>query len=392
VRFRSIDSHTTKTALCGPAKRGLYFGCVRSRLAKERTMDDESISTILAEYDRQKDRYLEFAGRCESLVKELVKVEGHRVHSVTSRLKERHKLEEKLRREGKDYKHLGEITDIAGVRVITHFEDEVDKIGTLVEREFHIDRERSIDKRRLLDPDGFGYLSLHYICGLHAERLKLAENRRYAGAQCEVQIRSILQHAWAEIEHDLGYKPNTTVPSPIRRRFSRLAGLLEMGDQEFKSIREELESYAARVEHEIGVEPSQVEIDDLSIVAFCRTDKLCLELDMAMAKHGAASLYSPARGKLLAEELRYAGFTTVADLRRELEKEKEVILCQFTKRVRSTGSLAQGICLFHLAQVKLAKKGVNELAGFYKTFNMRTTGQTVQESAQRVVDLVRACR
>lgn len=354
-------------------------------------MDDESISTILAEYDRQKDRYLEFAGSCEFLVKELVKVEGLRVHSVTSRLKERDKLEEKLHREGKDYRHLADITDIAGVRVITHYEDEVDKIGTLVEREFHIDRERSIDKRGLLDPDRFGYLSLHYICGLHRERLKLAENRRYAGVQCEVQIRSILQHAWAEIEHDLGYKSNTTVPSPIRRRFSRLAGLLEMGDQEFKNIRDELENYAARIEHEIGVQPSRLEIDGLSIVAFCRTDKLCLELDMAMAKHGGVGLYSPSSGNLLAEELRYAGFTTVADLRRELDEEKDVILCQFMRRVPSTGSLARGICLFHLAQVKLAKKGVSELAGFYESFNMRTTGQTVQEAAQRVVDLVRAC-
>jgi putative GTP pyrophosphokinase len=83
---------------------------------------EEIFSTILGEYDRQSDLYKDFAGRCESLVKELLAVEGRRVHSVTSRLKRRDKLEEKLQREGKNYKSLSEVTDTAGVRIITHFE------------------------------------------------------------------------------------------------------------------------------------------------------------------------------------------------------------------------------------------------------------------------------
>jgi ppGpp synthetase/RelA/SpoT-type nucleotidyltranferase len=247
-------------------------------------MDGDTTLAILTQYDAQKDLYADFAREGESLIRRLLAVSGYRVHSVTSRLKDRSKVGEKLRREGKEYQRLSNMTDIAGVRVITHFEDEVDRIGTLVEAEFEIDRKRSVDKRQLLEADRFGYLSLHYISGFNDQRLKLAENTRYRGLWCEVQIRSILQHAWAEIEHDLGYKPGSTVPKPVRRRFSRLAGLLEIGDQEFKGIRDELKKYEARVPEEIREKPSQVEIDDLSLKAFVRSNGPYRELVSAMAE------------------------------------------------------------------------------------------------------------
>jgi putative GTP pyrophosphokinase len=70
------------------------------------------------------------------LIRRLLAVSGYRVHSVTSRLKDRSKVGEKLRREGKEYQRLSNMTDIAGVRVITHFDDEVDKIGTLQQSYF----------------------------------------------------------------------------------------------------------------------------------------------------------------------------------------------------------------------------------------------------------------
>lgn len=52
-------------------------------------------------------------------------------------------------------------------------------------------------------------------------------------------MRTILQHAWAEIEHDIQYKAVSTLPAEIRRRFMTLAGLLEIADREFQALEDE---------------------------------------------------------------------------------------------------------------------------------------------------------
>ena len=69
--------------------------------------------------------------------------------------------------------------------------------------------------------------------------MALPEYARYDGLKAEIQVRTILQHAWAEIEHDIQYKSVEVIPTPIRRRFMALAGLLEIADREFQTIQNE---------------------------------------------------------------------------------------------------------------------------------------------------------
>jgi ppGpp synthetase/RelA/SpoT-type nucleotidyltranferase len=175
----------------------------------------------------------------DPMIQTLLEIEGIQFHSVTSRIKSKASVRQKLQRPDKK-REFSDLTDVFGVRIITYFQDEVDTVAKLIEREFIVDPENSVDKRSLLDPDRFGYLSLHYVLQLKPERYTLTENRAYKDIRFELQIRSILQHAWAEIEHDTGYKSESEVPDTVRRRFSRLAGLLELADDEFLGIREEL--------------------------------------------------------------------------------------------------------------------------------------------------------
>jgi hypothetical protein len=88
----------------------------------------------------------------------------------------------------------------------------------------------------VIEEDRFGYQSIHYLVRIKRERAGLAEYERYAKATAEVQVRTILQHAWAEIEHDIQYKSAIAIPREIHRRFMALAGMLEIADREFQAI------------------------------------------------------------------------------------------------------------------------------------------------------------
>jgi ppGpp synthetase/RelA/SpoT-type nucleotidyltranferase len=175
----------------------------------------------------------------EGLIQVLLEGKGIRVHGVTSRIKSRASVRRKLELSA-GRRTFSSLTDLLGIRVITYFPDEVNAVANVIEREFKVDKENSVDKRAILDPDRFGYLSLHYVLQLSDSRSRLPEYHAFRDLKFELQIRSILQHAWAEIEHDLGYHSKVVVPVEVRRRFSRLAGLLELADAEFLGIREQL--------------------------------------------------------------------------------------------------------------------------------------------------------
>jgi len=191
------------------------------------------------EYDKTARLAQGFILPLEGLIQVLLEGEGIRVHGVTSRIKSKTSVIRKLQRSSGE-RDIDSLTDMIGIRVVTYFPDEVDAVATVVEREFLVDSENSVDKRAALDPDRFGYLSLHYVLRLNRSRSALPEYSSYGNIRFELQIRSILQHAWAEIEHDLGYKSEFAVPRTVRRRFSRLAGLLEVADAEFLGLRAEL--------------------------------------------------------------------------------------------------------------------------------------------------------
>ena len=161
-------------------------------------------------------------------------------HSITSREKDPEELREKITREGEfpDAPFYG-ITDLAGARIIAYFPSDVDKIVPLIEKEFSIDSKHSMDKRLSSDPAIFGYASVHFVVEFRPEMLKLPDYALFDKMKCEIQVRTILQHAWAEIEHDIVYKSPGEIPFRVRRRFACLAGLLEIADREFESLRQD---------------------------------------------------------------------------------------------------------------------------------------------------------
>ncbi|MEZ9327333.1 GTP pyrophosphokinase family protein [Vibrio cyclitrophicus] len=241
-----------------------------------------SQETILNEYEESLPLLNQFASSIESLINTLLQSTGINEHSVTSRVKDRLSLKKKIDKKGK-YKKLSDITDIVGIRIISNYSDEVDKIAKLIEEEFAIDESNSIDKRKALDPDRFGYLSLHYVAKLNEVRIGLREYSSFTDINFEIQIRSILQHTWAEIEHDIGYKSKNETPRLVRRKFSQLAGLLELADSQFIQIRDELNNYDNELDQQILAKNTEILLDKLSLKKYLLSSELISRLDVRIS-------------------------------------------------------------------------------------------------------------
>lgn len=163
--------------------------------------------------------------------------------AITSRAKTLYSFLEKLQR--KQYESpFDELTDLAGVRVVCLYRSDIEKVAEIIRSEFVIAED--VDKLDELRVDQFGYGARHFIVRLG----KTSSGARYDDLKqlpCEVQVRTVVQDAWAIIEHHLVYKRESQVPTQLQRKLNSLAGLFETVDDQFEHIREEREAYLAEV-------------------------------------------------------------------------------------------------------------------------------------------------
>ena len=187
---------------------------------------------LLQQYRESRPTLQQLADEATNMLRQALREQGVYVTAIEHRVKTEKSLTGKLELKGVKYKSIDDITDLVGLRVITFYTDEVDKVAVIAQRIFDIDWQESVDKRKLHSLDSFGYNSLHYICRL-----------RKGGPRFELQMRTALQHVWSTIEHDTGYKGDVKIPNEYKRQFSRLAGMLELVDEEFSRLRTVLTDY-----------------------------------------------------------------------------------------------------------------------------------------------------
>ncbi|WP_279155247.1 GTP pyrophosphokinase [Thomasclavelia cocleata] len=147
---------------------------------------------IVNEYEKNYLYYEKFRGQVEDYIRSLLNNEHISFHSITSRTKNIDSLTKKIELKNK-YQKLQEITDLVGIRIITYYSNTVDQISKLIEKRFVIDRDNSIDKRKTIDPDRFGYRSLHYVVQINNGQIQFNTDFNYYDLKFEIQISSILQ-------------------------------------------------------------------------------------------------------------------------------------------------------------------------------------------------------
>lgn len=336
----------------------------------------DKYAKIMQEFRMARPDYLQLEAAVDRILHTLLKDSGVRVSEIQHRVKEEDSLRGKLLRKGDHYNSLSDLTDILGGRIICYFADDVDKVGALLEENFEIDWENTTDKRALLKPDTFGYLSMHYICSLPF-------GKGYPDAICgkkfEIQIRTMLQHVWACMNHCMGYKNDFGIPRQESRRFSRLAGLLEMADEQFMQLRENISSYTEGIRSRIADNTADdIPLDAVSLREFiARNKNMRSYMDALSAETGAEiTMVDPVS---LLEYLNRMGKHTLGDLQDMLEAGREQALQLAKLHLQKSGMdiITSTACLRFLCNAELlSREGENKFEQALEFAGRKHEGQT----------------
>lgn len=258
----------------------------------------------VVQYALAREKWERFTRLVEQHVRHLLEEHGVRYHAITSRTKSvesfRRKIEEKRYQDA-----TADVMDRAGVRIIMHLLSECQPAEWLVGHEFEVVPEHSPNKLAELGTDRMGYRSTNIVC---KPPRKLCRERRpwadYDGWPFEVQVRSLLDHAWAELSHARSYKLQVgALPHDLERRLSLLAAQLESCDRECDSIAADAQAYVVAMNKLAPEDRLDADINLVSLTAYFR------------AKLPELTITEPEPGDgVSAALLRHLGWRTLRDI------------------------------------------------------------------------------
>lgn len=219
-------------------------------------------------YRQAQPLYAQLAQVAASLVEKALAQHNIPYHSVAWRAKSVASFEKKaLTRRYLD--PCNHIRDLAGIRITTFVLSDAAKACRMVEQLFTVLELE--DKAQCRQVGSFGYRSVHYIACLPATVRAEADCAAFADMPLEIQVRTLLQHSWAEIEHDRNYKFEGTLPAELQHRFAMLAAVLELADREFDSIARDIDAYRQSVKARAAQGNLDIPLNTTSLREFLQT-------------------------------------------------------------------------------------------------------------------------
>jgi len=212
------------------------------------------IDQFLANYSRQQDYFQVLATRAAGLLSHRLKRQGVQV-IVSSRAKDIDRLRDKLNKRRSKYKTeqdiYDDLLDLAGVRIALYFPGDIERVKNTIEELFDVlntiehpkPRKDDANKKEgsSYEPEFKGYKATHIIARIKAETLSEAD-KRYSADKVEIQIASIVMHAWAEVEHDIIYKQISGAPSVEEQMIiDEINGLVLAAELALKRLQRALE-------------------------------------------------------------------------------------------------------------------------------------------------------
>jgi ppGpp synthetase/RelA/SpoT-type nucleotidyltranferase len=217
-------------------------------MAEEDNLDLEKHKKQIESYAKARPHYVIFANALERILKEACLISIPEAF-VQKRAKGVSSFAEKVARKYDRYPDaVNQMTDLCGARIIVQTTEQVKAVRRFIESNFVI--LESEDKGLLLGDQEFGYRDMHYIIKLRPDRdaaLGISKKERTAiqELKAEIQIRTWVQHAWADTLHDRMYKNKLKISSEAKRTGNLLAALMEEGDNNFRRLADELDGLIA---------------------------------------------------------------------------------------------------------------------------------------------------
>jgi putative GTP pyrophosphokinase len=228
-------------------------------------MAKAKVATLIREYEQLNGIYDEFCFKLKNILEDLLIVEGCRHLAIEARSKDKESLKKKLEVARGKYAQIQDVHDLAAARIITYVGSDIDEIESVITNSFLAEK---IEVEERLGTDKVGYRSHHWLISLPESRLSLPEYKKFKGLRAELQIRTVLAHAWAQIGHDQLYKPDVLLPEKIKRDFTLLSGLLEIADNEFERISEEIANYTKEINEKTRKGDLSIPIDSVSLRSY----------------------------------------------------------------------------------------------------------------------------
>jgi len=241
-----------------------------------------------------------------SIIENLLKRSSIEYLTISGRTKDKESILEKIER--KSYKDPAkQLTDLTGIRIVAYFESDITKISDLISTAFNVDAVNSLNQDEKLSVDQIGYRSVHFVCDIGSTRSALPEFEDLSELPFEIQVRTVLQHAWAELAHDRNYKFLGKLPPEIERNLFLYAGMLEIADKGFSDISSKIDAYIEKVQADTAEGNLDLALDSVTLPQFVENWFKSNELKLE-------PVYPHSDINELIEELNSVGVNKVSDL------------------------------------------------------------------------------